>query len=116
MTLLSYHLVTNLLTAAPCAATADRSIPKVLDSPFIAVSSSAFNSRSIRTQTPWNNADHRRAKPQKNQQDIKPALTYEPGGRTFESCRAHQINNLQPRNFESRSISFNSGPGVPHRG
>ena len=55
----------------------------------------AFNSRSIHTQTPWNTADHRGAKPLKNQQDAKPALTYEPGGRTFESCRAHHNLNTQ---------------------
>ena len=28
-----------------------------------------------------------------------PAHYYEPGGRTFESCRAHHINNLQPLIF-----------------
>lgn len=31
------------------------------------------------------------AKPLKNQQDATPALSYEPGTRTFESCRAHQL-------------------------
>ena len=37
--------------------------------------------------SPW-------AKPPKNQQDVKPALAYEPGGRTFESCRAHHPNSV----------------------
>ena len=31
-----------------------------------------------------------RAKPTKNQQDKQPALSYEPGGRRFESCWARQ--------------------------
>ena len=52
------------------------------------------NSRSIPAQTPWKAADHCGAKPPKNQQDAKPALTYEPGGRTFESCRAHHPNSV----------------------
>jgi hypothetical protein len=33
----------------------------------------------------------------KNPRGQTPALTYEPGGRTFESCWAHQINNLERR-------------------
>jgi hypothetical protein len=33
----------------------------------------------------------------KNPRGQTPALAYEPGGRTFESCWAHQINNLQRR-------------------
>jgi hypothetical protein len=37
-----------------------------------------------------------RATHTKSQRGQTPALTYEPGGRTFESCWAHQINNLQP--------------------
>jgi hypothetical protein len=37
-----------------------------------------------------------------------PALAYEPGGRKFESCRAHQINNLQPRIFARRTVVNNS--------
>jgi hypothetical protein len=60
-------------------------------------SSHSYDHGGIRR--PWNIADHRGAKPPKNQQDVKPALACEPGGRTFESCRAHhhfQIHSRSP--------------------
>jgi hypothetical protein len=69
-----------------------------------------FNFRSILAQTPCNTIHQPVAKPLKNQQDSKPALTYEPGGRKFESCRAHQINNLQPRVVAAQAFAFNSVP------
>jgi hypothetical protein len=36
------------------------------------------------------------AKPTRNQQDAVPALSYEPGGRRFESCRARYIASFHP--------------------
>jgi hypothetical protein len=48
-----------------------------------------------------------RATDTKNPRVQAPALAYEPGGRRFESCRAHQINNLQAPFFGSESVVNN---------
>jgi hypothetical protein len=42
-----------------------------------------------------------RATATKNPRGQAPALAYEPGGRRFESCRARQMNDLQPSNFRA---------------
>ena len=48
------------------------------------------NLRTISCRTPGNSRFSHEAKPTKNQQDRQPALSYEPGGRRFESCWARQ--------------------------
>ena len=48
-----------------------------------------------------------RATDTKNPRVQAPALAYEPGGRRFESCRARQINNLQPPIFARRTVVNN---------
>ena len=54
------------------------------------------NQRTIFCRIPGIKGVPVRATDTKHPRAQAPALTYEPGGRTFESCRAHQINNLQP--------------------
>src|SRR6266436_4855696 len=46
-----------------------------------------------------------RAKHTKNQQDSQPASTYEPGGRKFESCRAHQYFSDHYENLRYVSVT-----------
>src|SRR5688572_15833201 len=73
------------------------------------MSDGTFNPRSILARTPCNTIDHLGAKPLKNQQDAKPALTYEPGGRTFESCRAHQLPSGGRTNLRSLESPASNG-------
>src|SRR5688572_33093636 len=70
-------------------------------------SAAVHNLCTIWHRTPWNTGHQQGAKPLTGQQDPIPALTYEPGGRRFESCRAHQINNLQPRDSVPKPVVFN---------
>jgi hypothetical protein len=52
------------------------------------------------------------AKPLKNQQDAVPALSYEPGGRRFESCRARQLLAVQADPLNPWRREGQKGPSV----
>jgi hypothetical protein len=65
------------------------------------------NQRTIFSRIPGIKRVSVRATDTKHPRAQAPALAYEPGGRRFESCRAHQINNLQPRVFRLETVVNN---------
>ena len=64
------------------------------------------NQRTIFCRIPGIKGVPVRATDTKNPRVQAPALAYEPGGRRFESCRAHQIN-LQPAIFRLEAVVNN---------
>ena len=65
------------------------------------------NQRTTFCRIPGNKRAPVRATDTKNPRVQAPALAYEPGGRRFESCRARQINNLQPLIFRPETVLNN---------